>query len=458
MAGLGLFSALFSEPQGSFLFPKILIVSLNAYQVVEVPDDFYYLFADYFLPQNTSAFSLQVKIMENHKKITGTFTTWHKSQVLFYLLIAFIAGVFAASAVGVSAIEISALLIFGLVVLIFSKRRADILLAGFLVLTFVFGAARFNHADLPVEQESQPSGIAVLNILSSKFQESVNQSIPEPNASYINGILLGARQSIPKDLKEVFNRTSTTHILAISGYNITVIADAVLAGLVFCMRRRYAFWVSVVVIILFTLLTGASASVVRAAIMGLLFLFASGYGRLYDAKNSIVLAGAVMIYFNPRVLVFNIGFQLSFLAVLGLLYIYPVLKHLTIKWPDIFELKELALMTVSAQIAVAPLLAHYFRQFSLVSLPANILVLPFVPAVMLLGFLSGLGGLIFLPLGQLIGYVAWALSLYQIKVIQFLAALPLASLSFSFDWLLVALACALLIFAAYKLKNKYETI
>ena len=286
------------------------------------------------------------------------------------------------------------------------------------------------------------------------FKDKKPKSVDE----YINGILLGARQSIPKDLKEVFNRTSTTHILAISGYNITVIADAVLAGLVFCMRRRYAFWVSVVVIILFTLLTGASASVVRAAIMGLLFLFASGYGRLYDAKNSIVLAGAVMIYFNPRVLVFNIGFQLSFLAVLGLLYIYPVLKHLTIKWPDIFELKELALMTVSAQIAVAPLLAHYFRQFSLVSLPANILVLPFVPAVMLLGFLSGLGGLIFLPLGQLIGYVAWALSLYQIKVIQFLAALPLASLSFSFDWLLVALACALLIFAAYKLKNKYETI
>src|SRR3989344_2505004 len=109
----------------------------------------------------------------------------------------------------------------------------------------------------------------VFNIKDS-FQSAINRSLSAPYSAYINGILLGTRQDIPDDLTNAFNRTSTTHILAISGYNITIIAEALLMALVFFMKRRYAFWISVIVIIIFTIMTGASASVVRAAIMGLL--------------------------------------------------------------------------------------------------------------------------------------------------------------------------------------------
>lgn len=259
--------------------------------------------------------------------------------------------------------------------------------------------------------------------LKNKFELSVNRSIVEPNASFINGILLGSRQNIPDAMKEAFNKTGTTHILAISGYNIMIISWAVLAGLVYFFKRRTAFWISVGIIILFTILTGASASVVRASLMGLFLLFANGYGRLYDAKNSIILAGAAMIYINPFSLVFDIGFQLSFLAVMGLVYIYPFLDNKFRKIPELWKLKELTLMTVSAQMAVAPLLIYYFKNFSLISLPTNILILPFLPAAMFFGFISGLVGMIFLPLGQIVGWFAWAITAYQIEVVRFFATL-----------------------------------
>ena len=470
----------------------------------------------------------------------------HKSQVLFYLLLAFLGGVFVASLLPVSQTWILVLLIFaiGLIAIsgyqkTYSKRG---LLAGVLFLIFVFGIVRFNSfnfansilnqfADIEVggkvmvvtlagyvDEEPDINGnkaqlvfrvkglivpdkilavdertliytnafpkykfddellvegalktpqnfaedfdyVAYLkkqNIrtvmsfpkinkegnlrlrffekakvelykkifeLKSKFELTINKSISEPNASFINGILLGSRQNIPEEIKEAFNKTGTTHILAISGYNIMIISWALLSLLIYFFKRRSAFWISVAVIILFTILTGASSSVVRASIMGLLLLFANGYGRLYDPKNSIILAGAAMIWLNPFALVFDIGFQLSFLAVLGLLYVYPFLDNKFRKIPELWKLKELTLMTVSAQLTIVPLLIYYFHQFSPLSLPANILVLPFVPFAMLIGFISGISGMIFLPLGKLIGIVVWAVTTYQIGVAELLSGL-----------------------------------
>ena len=255
------------------------------------------------------------------------------------------------------------------------------------------------------------------------FESAVSRSVSEPNAAFINGILLGSRQNIPEDLKEAFNKTGTTHILAISGYNIMIISWAVLTGLTVFFKRRTAFWLSVVVVCLFVILTGASASVIRAAVMGLLLLFANGYGRLYDPKNSIILAGAAMVWLNPFALVFDIGFQLSFAAALGLMYLYPRIDNKLKKLSKLGNLKEIFLMTLSAQIAVAPLLIYYFKNFSLVSLPANVLILPFLPAAMLSGFIAGLAGMVFLPLGQIAGWFAWAVTTYQIRVVAFFTLL-----------------------------------
>lgn len=283
------------------------------------------------------------------------------------------------------------------------------------------------------------------------FENAVKHSLPEPYSAYINGILLGSKQDIPQSIKDAFSRTSTSHILAISGYNITIIAEALLAVFVLAMRRRRAFWVSVIVILLFTILTGASASVVRASIMGLLLLFANGYGRLYDARNGITLAAGLMVFLNPFILVFDIGFQLSFLAVLGLIYVYPFLDNKFKKVPEVWVLKENLLMTISAQTLVFPLIIYYFNQFSLVSLPANILVLPLMPVTMLFGFLTGVGGLIFSPLGRAVGLFAWGLGFYQLEAIKWFSSLSFASISISIKWFTLLGIYGFIIYGIWKL-------
>ncbi len=291
-------------------------------------------------------------------------------------------------------------------------------------------------------------------IVKSRFESAVSRSVAEPNASFVNGILLGSRQSIPDKLKEAFNKTGTSHILAVSGYNITIIAEAVLLGLVWFVRRRKAFWISAVLIILFSIMTGASASVVRAAIMGILLSFASGYGRLSDAKNSLVLAGVVMVFLNPMIMVFDVGFQLSFMAVLGLIFIYPMLNSKTEKIPKFAGIKEIILMTLSAQFFVFPLLIYYFKSLSLVSVFTNMLVLPFVPLAMFFGFLSGLAGVIFISLGRIVGFVAWAVTAYQIKIIEFFSSLPFASVSISINWIGLTVIYLILILGLWRTKRK----
>ncbi len=286
--------------------------------------------------------------------------------------------------------------------------------------------------------------------LKNKFESAINNSISEPQAGFINGILLGNTANLSQDLKESFNKTGTSHILAISGYNIAIISWAVMWILIWFFPRRKAFWFSVAIIVVFTIMTGASSSVVRASVMGLLLLFAQGYGRLYDPKNSILFAGALMIFENPLILRLDIGFQLSFLAVLGLMYIYPIINHWTRKLSNAGHFKDLISATISAQIAVFPLLVYYFHNFSLISLPANILILPFVPAAMFLGFLSGIGGMFFLPIGRLLGYFAWAVTKYQTDVIENLASFSHAWVAWNLSLVGLLLCYALIIFLVWR--------
>jgi competence protein ComEC len=295
----------------------------------------------------------------------------------------------------------------------------------------------------------------ILQAIKSRFEASITATIPEPEVSYIQGVLLGSRRDIPQELKDAFTTTGPSHILAISGYNITIVAEAVLAVLFFWFRRRKAIWIATAAIILFTILTGATASVVRAAVMGLLVLFASGYGRVYDAKHSIILAGAVMVFFNPFLLVFDVGFQLSFLAVIGLIYLYPILQRWFQRIHPLLGLKEIFLMTLAAQIMVAPLLIGYFHSLSIISLVVNILILPFVPFVMLFGFLAGTLGIIFVPLGKVIGFIAWALAHYQIWIVERFASFSLASISLTLPWGVIAALYGVLFLGLWQLYKRY---
>ena len=270
--------------------------------------------------------------------------------------------------------------------------------------------------------------------IKSAFEQSIARSVSEPNAAFIGGILLGSRSQIPQDIKDNFAHTGTSHILAVSGYNITIVATIISWFFLLFFRRPAAFWFSLAAVALFTVLTGAQASVVRAAVMGAIVLLARREGRLNDPRNAIVLAGAIMILINPLILRHDVGFQLSFTATLGLIYVAPAIEKYFQKLPKFFELRETMIMTISAQIFVLPLLLFYFKNFSLTSLPANLIVLPTIPLAMALGFISGLAGLATPALGQLVGYFAWLLTSVELGIIGLLAKPGWATAPVNLGW------------------------
>jgi len=291
----------------------------------------------------------------------------------------------------------------------------------------------------------------------NKFENSIGQILTEPQASLLAGLVLGEKRGFSPELMSDFSRTGTTHIIALSGYNITIIGVALMNFFNFFMlRRSVSFWVAAAIIVLFVIMTGASASAVRAAVMGILVLIAQQAGRLYSIRNALIFAGALMVYFNPKVLTFDLGFQLSFAATLGLIYLSPILKNWVVgdetikKTPKfILGLKEILVATLSAQIAVLPLLVINFGQLSLIAPLANVLILAFIPVTMFWGFLAGLAGIFWLGLGKALGWIAWLFLTYEIKTIEFLAKFPLAATQFKWNWWGGGIYYFILIFGIY---------
>lgn len=254
----------------------------------------------------------------------------------------------------------------------------------------------------------------------------LNLLLPEPENSFLLGILLGLRRTIPQGLLEQFNITSTTHIIALSGFNITIIAWAIDSVLLWFLSRRVSFAVSLLAILAFIIMTGASASVVRAGIMGAIGMLALNIGRVNQITNALVLAASLMLLQNPKILHFDVGFQLSFAAMLGLIYLAPLFKHWRHRVPKFIN--TVLVPTLAAQIFTLPILLYNFDRISLIAPLTNVLVLPLIPVAMLLGFLTSGLSLIFLPLAQLAAWLTWVVLAYVIKVVELTSKIPLASM------------------------------
>jgi competence protein ComEC len=220
------------------------------------------------------------------------------------------------------------------------------------------------------------------------------------------------------------------------------------------LRRSLRFWLAVAAILFFTILTGGSASVVRAAIMGILVLLARHEGRMYNVRNALVFAGAVMIFINPKILRFDIGFQLSFLATAGLVWLAPVFEKALKNLPKIFGLREILTATLSAQLAVLPLLVVYFGQLSIISPLANLVILLFIPITMLVGFLAGGVGILWLAGAKIFGWLAWLFLTFEIGAIKFFAGLPLASVKMNWGWPFAIIYYLILLSLIYLFYNK----
>jgi len=297
--------------------------------------------------------------------------------------------------------------------------------AAYLARDDIYAICRLPDETRLVARDQSSRVMAFLYSLKNRFVFSVNRILPEPQASFLGGILYGAKRSIPEDLKDAFKKTGTAHLVALSGYNISIMASFITATLSwFWIPRRAAFPLATVAIIGFVLLTGAQASVVRAAVMGIIVLLAKNIGRLSKPRNLLTFTAAVMLVQNPKILAWDLGFQLSFAATVGLLFLSPYFsekfKFLT-TWLNI---REAAAATFAAIIFTLPLLLYNFGTLSLIAPLANLLIVPLIPLTMGLGFAAALLGLVWLPVGQIAGWFAWVPLSYEIGVIKWLAYFP----------------------------------
>lgn len=270
--------------------------------------------------------------------------------------------------------------------------------------------------------------------LKGDFGMRLQRILAEPHASFMAGLILGSRKGIPEHLMTDFNTTGLTHIIAISGYNITLVIVIVSAMFGFLSRRKKVI-ASIIFIIVFVILVGMSAAVVRAAIMGCIGLIAIWFGRQYFVVISLFVAAFFMNLWNPKILVYDVGFQLSFLATCGLVFISPYFEKY-FKWlPGFFGIREAVMMTLSAQVLALPIIILNFGRLSLISPFANVFVLPFIPLAMIFGFFAVSVSYLWGFLGQIFGFIGYLILELMILFVKFFAAFKFASLEVSgFSW------------------------
>lgn len=292
--------------------------------------------------------------------------------------------------------------------------------------------------------------------IKEKFLNSIEKVVPKPESALLSGLLLGVKESLGKDLEQAFIDTGLIHIIVLSGYNVTIIAEAVIKTLSF-LSVTAGIYVGGIFIILFAIMTGGGATIIRASIMALLALIARATGRRYEITRALLLAAMVMILHNPYILVFDISFQLSFLATLGLIYMAPIFEKLFKFMPTFLGLREITAATFGVQVFVLPFILYKIGNLSVVAPITNLLVLPLIPATMFYGFLTGLFGLLSGILAAPFGFITFILLKFEIFIVELFAGFSFASLTVSRFPFVLVLICYALIFwwiRKYERKNR----
>ena len=255
----------------------------------------------------------------------------------------------------------------------------------------------------------------------------IESVLVEPQAGLSEGLLLGVKQALGEELEAAFRTSGIIHIVVLSGQNVMIVVMFVLTVLSFFLPRRPRLLVGLCVITCFALMVGLSATVVRASVMAGLLLIAQFLGRNYDLVRALLFAGAVMVLINPYILLYDLGFQFSFMATLGLILVAPKFETFVSDGFSKLSVKEFLVATIATQIAVLPLLLYHIGEVSVVAVIVNVLVLPVVPLAMLATFLAGTIGLVSTTLALPFAFSAHVVLTYIIQIALFFSALPFAS-------------------------------
>lgn len=276
--------------------------------------------------------------------------------------------------------------------------------------------------------------LAAIYALRERAQASLKTLFPPPEGPLLEGILLGLDKGLPPETEEAFRRTGTAHIIAISGFNMAILAGLFASLFGRLLSRWWAALAALLALAGYTVMVGAGASVVRAAVMSGLSLVAVQIGRRSAGLNALFLAAGVMSLFHPD-LPWDVSFQLSFAATFGLVVYAARLegwalraaeRHLPGRAAQTAAglLAENVLFTLVAQAFTLPVIVYHFGRISLVAPLANLLILPAQPYLMIFAGLAVLAGLIWLPLGGLLAAPAWGLAAYTLRVVGWLGQNP----------------------------------
>ena len=270
-----------------------------------------------------------------------------------------------------------------------------------------------------------------LFFVKNKFLEKINLTITSPENLLMGGLILGERGAFSEELRQNFIDTGTIHIVALSGYNVTIVAEWFMKLFSF-LPPNFAFGAGIFSIFIFVLMTGANSTAVRAGIMATLALIARATGRNKDAARALIFTAVVMVLVNPFVLVFDVSFELSFLATIAIIFYAPRIEKYFSWVTKKFGLREIFSMTTAAYIFVFPFILYKMGNFSVVALLANVLVLPLIPATMAMGFITGALGIFWYGLAVPFGLISYLLLHYELGVINFLARLPFAAFTITY--------------------------
>jgi len=245
-----------------------------------------------------------------------------------------------------------------------------------------------------------------INQLRINLNRVYQQTLPEPAAALLAGIVLGAKTNLPGDFYQNLCSAGLMHVVVASGANVIFVSNIIIGSLSKALNRRWALLISLPVIWIYALLAGGDSPVIRAAIMANFAILAGFFGRQKEAVRVLILTAVIMAMFVPTV-IFELGFQLSFAATTGILLFKKKIGLFVNRLPGSSFLGDDLATTLSAQTLTTPILLALFGQLYPLSFISNALLLWLIPEIMILGFMLAILGLLFLPIAYFFALVVW---------------------------------------------------
>jgi len=296
--------------------------------------------------------------------------------------------------------------------------------------------------------------------LRNKLTDQFDYYLSINSSSFIKAMMLNDKSSLSSEIKTEFSKTGLSHIIAISGLHISLLSSLLLSFLILIgLKRKTAFYFILVFLFFYLFLVESPASAIRATLMSVLSISALAFGQLYDMSRILFLIGLLMLFINPLFLWADLGFVLSFLAVVAIIYIYPIISSFLIKIFSKNERKQSIIniisITISVQLLSAPVLISNFKQFSVLAILGNLFILWIIPIIMTLSLVALLVSFLFPFLSQLLFLLLDLLLKYILFINHFLSIIPGVSMEINrWPWYCSIIYYSIIIYFYFKLRNK----